>query len=354
MHSLLKRQIRKYLPDELKAHPEMESFLEAIGKSYENFDDKFSMLHRASTISSDELFEANKKLQKEALQQKNILVSLEKAIVSLRENLKDEQEFDFDIQNEFNAEHLASYISNLASKVSNMTLEKDKLVAHLENQNESLNNYAHMVSHDLRSPIRNISALMNWIMEDEKDNFSQTSKDNCLLVSENLIKMDKLVTGILNHATMGETKEHRVLFNLEESLRDIEKTIYVPENVTFKYANDLPKMEFERERLEQLFMNLFLNAITATEHLENGIIEVGYEPDDLFWKFSVRDNGKGIPAKHQEGIFQMFKKLETTNNATGIGLAIVKKITVLYEGSVWLESEENVGTTFFITLKKNT
>ncbi|WP_036153126.1 sensor histidine kinase [Maribacter forsetii] len=353
MHSLLKRQIRKYLPAKLRAHPEMDGFLEAIEKSYENYDDKFSMLHRASTISSDELFEANKRLQKEALQQKSILVSLEDAIRSLRENLNEDQSIDIDFQDELNTEELASYISSLALKVTEMTSEKDKLVANLENQNESLNNYAQMVSHDLRSPIRNISALMNWIMEDEKENFSETSKDNCSLVSDNLKKMDKLVTGILNHATMGETKEQRISFHLEDSLRDIEKTIFVPDNVTFKYPENLPKIEFEKERLEQLFMNLFLNAITATEHLEKGEIKIGYEPDEVFWKFSVSDNGKGIPKKHQEGIFQMFKKLETSNNATGIGLAIVKKITVLYEGSVWLKSEENVGTTFFITLKKN-
>ncbi|TDS17080.1 histidine kinase/DNA gyrase B/HSP90-like ATPase [Maribacter caenipelagi] len=351
MHSLLTRQIRKYLPEDLKEHPEIGSFLEAIEKSYENYEDKFSMLHRASTISSDELFEANKRLQKEALQQKSILFSLEEAIRSLRENLNDEK--DVKIQDEFNTEQLASYISNLASQVSAMTIEKDKLVRNLENQNESLNNYAQMVSHDLKSPIRNINALMSWIMEDEKEKFSETSKENCTLVSQNLTKMDKLISGILKHATMGETEEHRVTFSLEDSLKDVERTIYVPENITFEYDEELPEMFFERARLEQLFMNLFTNAVTATEHVEKGEIKIGYQPDDTYWKFSVSDNGKGIPEKHQKGIFEMFKKLETANNATGIGLAIVKKIAVLYEGDVRLESKENVGTTFYITLKKN-
>ena len=85
---------------------------------------------------------------------------------------------------------------------------------------------------------------------------------------------------------------------------------------------------------------------------QNGLIKIGYETDEIYWKFSVSDNGKGIAAEHQDGIFQMFKKLETTNNATGIGLALVKKIVTLYEGNVWLESQENRGTTFYITLKK--
>ncbi|MDP5060544.1 MAG: histidine kinase, partial [Maribacter sp.] len=111
MHSLLKRQIRKYLPEDLEAHPEMVSFLDAIEKSYENYDDKFSMLHRASTISSDELFEANKSLQKEAKQQKKILVSLENTIRSLTENLNEEQLFGENVKEDFNAEDLAAYIS---------------------------------------------------------------------------------------------------------------------------------------------------------------------------------------------------------------------------------------------------
>ncbi|WP_282113544.1 sensor histidine kinase [Maribacter stanieri] len=353
MHSLLKRQIRKYLPNDLESNPEMDKFLEAIEKSYENYDDKFSMLHRASTISSDELFEANKKLQKEAEQQKNILNSLENAIRSLTDNLNEEQLFGQNIQDEFNAEHLAGYISNLASQFSQMTVEKDKLLISLENQNESLNNYAQMVSHDLKSPIRNINALMSWIIQDEKDKFSGTSKENCSLISQNLSKMDKLISGILSHATLGETEEFKVSFNLKNSLKDIERTIYVPDNIIFEYPKELPHMVFEKSRLEQLFMNLFTNAITATENVKKGIIKIGYEPDEVYWKFSVSDNGKGIAVKHQKGIFEMFKKLETTNNATGIGLAIVKKIAVLYEGDVWLESEENVGTTFFITLKKN-
>ncbi|WP_339665334.1 HAMP domain-containing sensor histidine kinase [Maribacter arcticus] len=353
MHSLLKRQLRKYLSSDLEKHPDMASFLEAIDKSYENHDEKLSMLHRASMISSDELYDANRKLQKEALQQKNILVSLENAIRSLTENLNEEELFGQNIKDEFNAEHLATYISNLATKVSEMTLEKDKLLKSLENQNQSLNNYAQMVSHDLKSPIRNINALMSWIMDDEKDKFSDASKENCSLVSQNLTKMDKLITGILNHATLGQTKEHRVLFDVEDVLKEIEQTIYVPENITFEYADNLPQMLFERARFEQLFMNLFTNAVTATENVENGVIKIGYEPDEVFWKFSVTDNGRGIPENHIEGIFQMFKKLETTNNATGIGLAIVKKIAVLYEGDVWLESMENEGTTFFITLKKN-
>ncbi|MBQ4914663.1 HAMP domain-containing histidine kinase [Maribacter sp. MMG018] len=352
MHSLLRRQLKKYLSADVQSLPEIEAFLKAVEKSYENYDEKLAMLHRATSISSDELYEANKQLESEFARQKNILTSLENAIGSLTDNLKEEQPFGQNMIDEFNAEHLADYISNLAFQVAQMNEEKDRFLKSLEEQNQALNSYAQMVSHDLKSPIRNINALMSWIMEDEKDKFSDSSKENCSLVSKNLEKMDKLISGILNHATLGKTEEQRVGFELKDALKEIVRTIYVPDNVKIVLADNLPKMVFERARLEQLFMNLLTNAISATEKKEQGLIEIGYEPDDLYWKFIVSDNGKGIPEQYQESIFEMFKKLENEGNGTGIGLALVKKIVDLYDGCIRLKSEEGIGTIFYITLKK--
>lgn len=351
MHALLKRQIRKFLNNKGLSE-EIQPFLEAVEKSYDNYDEKFYMLQRASSLSSEELYDANQRLEKEAVRQKAILSDLESAIESLKENLKEKEVLFSYGENEFNAEYLAKYISNLASRVSDMSVEKDKLLKDLEEQNRSLNNYAQMVSHDLKSPIRNINALMSWIVDEEKEKFSDVSKSNCSLVSQNLEKMDKLISGILKHATMGQTMEHRVSFDLRNVLEEIERTIYVPGHISIQFGEGLPTMMFEKERLEQLFMNLMTNAVKATEEKDKGIITINYEPDDTFWKFSISDNGKGIPKHHQESIFEMFKKLENDGVSTGIGLAIVKKIIELYEGEIWLESEENKGTTFYFTLKK--
>ncbi len=331
---------------------EMTCFLQAVGKSYENYDDKLYMLQRASTISSEELQEANQNLEKEAIRQKNILNSLENAIISLKGNLSENEAILPYGTDDFNAEHLAQYIGNLAYQVSEMSEEKDRLLKDLEEKNQALNNYAQIVSHDLKSPIRNINALMSWIVSDEKEKFSENSKNNCSLVTQNLEKMDKLISGILEHASLGRTEEQKVTIKLEEMLQEIVKTVYVPDNVVISLHEDLPTMMFEKARLEQLFMNLITNAITAVENLKNGTIHIGYEPDELYWKFSIKDNGKGIAERHQSGVFDMFKKLEDDERATGIGLSIVKKIVELYDGTVWLKSKEGKGTTFYFTLKK--
>lgn len=352
MHPLLQRQIRKYDSKELLGNPKLSSFLVAIAKSYENYDEKLGMMQRATAISSEELYDANVQLSAEGIRQKKVLVSLEKAIVSLTKNLEENEVFGQLHKTDFDAEHLAKYISNLAKKVAKISADKDRLLKDLEDQNQSLNNYAHMVSHDLKSPIRNINTLMNWILEEEKQNFSDSSKENCSLVSENLEKMDMLIDGILRHASLGQTVEQCVTFSLKELLEDIEKTIYVPDNVTFILADNLPVLHLEKEIIAQLFKNLMTNAVRATKHLAAGQIHISSEEETEYWKFKISDNGKGIAAKYQSSIFEMFKKLDDNYKATGIGLAIVKKIIEIYKGTIWLESSVNNGTTFYFTIQK--
>lgn len=352
MHSLLKRQLKKYLPDAYSGNNDLGPLLEAIANSYENYDEKLSMLQRATALSSDELYEANRELEKEATRQKQVLNSLENALSALQANFKQQEVPKNIVDSDFDAEKLARQIGELAQRASEMTTEKDKLLKNLASQNESLNSYAHVVSHDLKSPIRNISALITWIEEDEKDTLSEQSKQNLSLALGNLEKMDKLITGILKHATLQDKNASNVIFDLGEVLSDIQENIYVTNNVQFKFPDELPKLFYDRYKIEQLFMNLMTNAVKATEGKKQGTIQVDFKDEGDHWYFAIADNGKGIPEKHQSDIFEMFNKLEEDAMATGIGLALVKKIVSLYEGNIWVESVENMGSTFHFTLKK--
>ncbi|WP_228237825.1 sensor histidine kinase [Allomuricauda sp. M10] len=351
MHPLLKRQLNKYLPENWQENPSMTGFLEAVNKSYGNYDEKLEMLQRATTISSEELYEANRDLEKETKRQAQILESLENALEVLQSNFE-EKDLPKISDKDFNAEKMAIHIGDLATEVSQMTYEKDRLLRHLETQNESLNNYAHIVSHDLKSPIRNIGALISWIKEDEGKNLSGKSQEHFNLILQNLEKMDKLINGILQHATLGNANGTLECFDLAGMLLDIQRTIYVPQNITFEYSEGLPTICFDRYKIEQLFMNLMTNAVKATENNEKGKVKISGLDKEDYWYFTVSDNGKGIPEKHRTEIFEMFNKLENDGTATGIGLALVKKIVGLYEGNIWLESREGEGTTFHFTLKK--
>lgn len=354
MHSLLKRQIRKYLPENLKNSEEVAVFLDAIDRSYTDYDEKAMMVQRAMNLSSEELFKANQDLRAETESQRKTLNILEKALAVLN-NSKDDTSTNANNSKdklEFDALEIAAKIEQQANDIVKMTAEKNTMLKNLERQNEALNNYAHMVSHDLKSPIRNINALMCWIMEEEKAKFSEASIENCNLVSQNIEKIDGLIDGILKHAVIDSLDEEKINLDLNKLIEEIKNTIYFPETTKINISSSLPTIFAEKYKIEQVFKNLITNAITATEHKENGLITIALIEDDNFWKFAISDNGKGIPDKHKESIFNMFKKLENNSNATGIGLALVKKVVNIYEGDIWLESKENIGTTFFFTLKK--
>ncbi len=347
MHSLLKRQIRKHLPEELRNDPALDSFFNAVSDSYSNFDEKITMIQRATSLSSTELFEANERLNKEAESQRKVLKSLSQAVADAQQQ-----------NGEVNATNLdplklVEDIEQQARKLVTITEEKDVLLHNLEQQNESLNNYAHMVSHDLKSPIRNVHSLVSWVFEEGQEKLDVQSRTNVDLIFQNLAKMDSLIDGILKHSTIDSLKEEPVLVDLYSLIEEIEDTIYLPESVSIKKNRKLPRLYTGKYRMEQLFKNVITNAITAVEDKEYGLVVIDVKEEKGSWLFSITDNGKGIPNHLQTGIFDMFRKLENNSDATGIGLALVKKIINYYKGDIWLSSEEGRGTTFFFTIKKD-
>lgn len=346
MHSLLKRQIKKFLPEEFKAHPDLELFIESVDQSYDVYDDKLAMIQRATSLSSKELYEANKRLNKETESQRKVLEALSKAVAMMEsKTIPVNGELGFDPQ------RLVENIENQTNKIVEITAEKNNLLRSLEQQNESLNSYAHMVSHDLKSPIRNIHSLVSWVVEDNGDDLKNGCNGSFDLIFQNLSKMDSLIDGILQHATIDSVEEKIKDVDLNKLVREIERTIYVPDSVKIKIKGKLPVLYTGKYRIEQLFKNILTNAVSATEHRATGLITIEAREQEDAWLFCIGDNGKGIPKHLQTGIFDMFKKLENDANATGIGLALVKKIVNYYKGDIWLSSEEGVGTTFYFTIK---
>jgi len=127
MHSLLQRQLKKHFQQEELDSPGFQSFLDAIGKSYENFDEKLSMMQRATIISSEELYEANVELQKEAQHQKQVLASLEKAMTNLTSEDAPDNDIKTISKSNITAEKLTAHISNLADQIAEITTEKNIL-----------------------------------------------------------------------------------------------------------------------------------------------------------------------------------------------------------------------------------
>ena len=343
MSTLLERQIRKFLPQDLANNESLKPFLEAVKKSYHTQEEQFNMLQRAMQISSEELFVANQKLREESKAQKEILDSLKLVIKSLQLKAPQKNE-NLDVI------ELANYLKEQSEELNKVREEQETLLKSLENKNEILSNYAHMVSHDLKSPLRNINTLLNFILE-EKPELASQCKEYISLILNNLEKMDALINGILNYSTLDKEQFGKEVIDLNLLLTQLTEVIYIPEHIELQVPKNFPTIYGDTVRIQQIFQNILQNAINSIEK-EKGLIKIDYKDRENFWEFSIKDNGYGIPQHQFEKIFRIFEKIDNDQQATGIGLSIVKKIIDFYDGKIWLESELDKGTTFYFTLPK--
>ncbi|TVZ27833.1 PAS domain S-box-containing protein [Gillisia sp. Hel_I_86] len=233
-----------------------------------------------------------------------------------------------------------------------LELQKEELLKSLEQQNDQLNEYAHIVSHDLKSPLRNISALLTWTKEDLNEKLGKESLENLDLMQDQIEKMDYLIENILKYSSISNNIElsHDDI-DLNNTIDNIIASIYIPKHIEIKIISKLPILKGDFTRLQQLFQNIISNAVNYIDK-EKGLIEIDYLENESHYIFSIKDNGIGIAEKDHKKIFTIFKSLGNHDKSTGIGLSIVKKIVDLYKGDIWLESTLGKGTTFYFSLKK--
>jgi len=223
----------------------------------------------------------------------------------------------------------------------------------VENINRELKDFAYVVSHDLKAPLRGIKTIANWMLEDYSDKLDEEGKEQMNLLTSRVNRMHNLIDGVLQYSRVGRTKEEKVVVNLNELITEAIDMIAPPENIEITVADELPTVECEQTRIMQVFQNLLSNAIKYMDKPQ-GQIKVDCVEEDGFWKFSVADNGPGIEEKNFEKIFKIFQTLTPRDEfeSTGIGLTVTKKIVELYNGKIWVESEPGQGSTFFFTMPK--
>ncbi|WP_299779719.1 ATP-binding protein [uncultured Formosa sp.] len=229
--------------------------------------------------------------------------------------------------------------------------KKEELLKNLSLQNEELNEYAHVVSHDLKAPLINIHTLVGWFMDDHKDVLDEAALSSLKHVLFNVEKMDFLIKGILDYSTIDKLKSEHSLIDLNTITTEVLQTLFVPKHITITIQEELPSVYGNGWRYKQVFQNLIQNAIKYCDKAE-GTIDVGFTEKADCYEFFVTDNGMGIHPNYFEKVFKVFTKLESTGSSSGVGLSIVKKIITNYKGRIWLDSKEGTGTTFYFTLLK--
>ncbi len=223
----------------------------------------------------------------------------------------------------------------------------------LKQANIKLKDFASIVSHDLKAPLRGIAYLSDWIAKDYSDIFDAEGRQRMSLIRDRVKRMDTLVDGILHYSLLGQLREERVNVDLKDLIEEIIDLINPPNHIKIEIMASLPIITCKRTHIAQVFQNLLDNA-TKFMDKPQGLIKVQCTDERDHWKFSITDNGPGIDEKYFKKIFQIFQTLAPRDKVegTGIGLALCKKIIEEEEGNIWLESSIGKGSTFYFTLPK--
>jgi signal transduction histidine kinase len=243
-------------------------------------------------------------------------------------------------------------------KIQELNADLENRVEHrtaeLEVANRELRNFAYVVSHDLKAPLRGISRLAAWMVEDYAEAIDDEGKNMADLLIGRVKRMDNLIEGILQYSRIGRINGGIEKVPLHDLVRDVIESFGPLEHVQIKVQDELPAVFGDRIRLIQVFQNLLDNSIKFLNSPDGQIIVACTEHQQDFWKFSIADNGPGIDPKYHERIFQIFQTLQPRDifESTGIGLALVKKIIELHGGTIWVKSTVGEGSTFFFTLPK--
>lgn len=239
------------------------------------------------------------------------------------------------------------------SERKNQEREREAFIEALNRSNEELKEFAYIVSHDLKAPLRAIGSLAEWISIDYADKLDEEGRENLSLLLGRTKRMNALIEGILRYSRLSRMKPERDNLDANRIAGLVIGALAPPEHITVRVEGTLPTVTYDRTHLEQLFQNLISNAI---KHMgkPTGEVVISCRDADTAWEFCVRDTGLGIEEKHFERIFKIFQSLKPRDEleSTGIGLTLVKKIVETNGGAVWIKSTVGQGSEFHFTIPK--
>jgi PAS domain S-box-containing protein len=253
---------------------------------------------------------------------------------------------------------LEAFVDITERRQAEETLERlnkdlESAVWELTRANKELQEFAYIAAHDLKTPLRAIGMLADWISKDYADKFDEQGREQVRLLVTKAKQMTALIDDILQYSRVGQSLQVDRRVDLNKVVSDVIREIAPAENIEITIEHELPTIRCKKTHVIQIFQNLLGNAVKYMDK-PRGQIRVGCVAQEDSWRFSVADNGPGIDKKYFDKIFKIFQTLAPRDGieSTGIGLSIVKKLVELNKGRVWVESQVGTGSTFFFTLPK--
>ena len=259
------------------------------------------------------------------------------------------------IETEEGVKVLASVVDISERKKSEQTLKEHQMElersnARLAQTNKELETFAYVASHDLKSPLRGIAQLSSWIEEDLAEKEFDNIDNHTGMLRNRIQRMEKLLDDLLVFYRAGKTDGNLTSIDVNQMAKDLFEIQNNKPGLRLEIMETLPTFSTLGTPFEQVMRNLLSNAIKHHDKSE-GSISISYrEAEKNFYRFSVCDDGPGIPKQFQERVFGMFQTLKPRDEleGSGMGLALIKKIVENYGGKITVESEGR-GTCFHFT-----
>lgn len=213
---------------------------------------------------------------------------------------------------------------------------RKRLVVELSQANADLQEFSYVASHDLRSPLRSIADLLDWIGQDLEEGHLDEVRRNLGRVAPRIQRMEQLIDDLLRYARAGKAETHYQPVSLPELLDETLQLQPLPPGFRLDTSSlDSRTFQAVRTPLSTVLRNLISNAIKHHDN-DEGLISIAATPDNNHMLITVTDDGPGIPAQSNKRIFQLFQSLSSSRKAetSGIGLALCKRMTECHGGAV--------------------
>jgi signal transduction histidine kinase len=248
-------------------------------------------------------------------------------------------------------ENLHRAHDELEQRVEERTLELARANAALDHKRQEMEQLLYTVSHDLKSPLVTIQGFLGYLTRDANDARLDRLVDHSRRIQKAADRMVRLIDDLLKFSRIGRVVIATSCVNLAELVREVvasHAAEVAQRGISVTIQADLPVIRGDKDRIYQVFDNLFVNAIKYGCGAAEPRIEIGARWDGAEVHAFVKDNGKGIAPDFHEKIFELFQRLDQEGDGVGVGLAIVKKVVQVHGGRVWVDSRAGEGATFWL------
>ena len=224
----------------------------------------------------------------------------------------------------------------------------------LRHANHDLEQFAFTASHDLQEPLRTIKIYSELLAKRHAASLAGNGRELLDFVRQAAERMELLVRDLLAYTQAAKLEPPAEDADAQQALMEAlgNLQVAIAESGAVITYDRLPRLRVHETHLKQVFQNLIGNAIKYRSPERVPLVHIGATPENLWWIFSVRDNGIGIESQYKEQIFGLFTRLHQAEqySGTGIGLSICKRIVEQYHGRIWVESEPGCGSDFRFSL----